>query len=637
MAVILFLLLLSPVASMGQEQAATSQGWSSYGGAPGGGQYSSLSQINKDNVANLEIAWVYRSGDVSDGKDGTAKTPLEVNPILANDKLYICTPFNRIVALDPGTGKEHWSYDPGLDIRNTYSKGSYCRGVAYWSEPESSNQQGTCSKRVFSGIGDGRLIAVDADTGKACQDFGNQGQINLNDFDYHGGGSISLASPPAIYKDVVIMGSTILDGEWANAPDGIVRAFDVRSGQERWNWNPIPEDLRDTIGGANTWAPISIDSKRGWVFLPTGSPSHDPYGVQRPDPLPYGNAVVVLNALTGEVVWSYQTLHHDLWDYDLPSMPALVEINHKGKKLEAVLQATKTGFLFVLDRSTGEPLFPVNKMKVAKSDIKDEKSSPTQPVPQSPPPFTGQTISADDAWGLTFWDTKQCRKKIQALRNEGLFTPPSINGSVLYPSTSGGSNWGGLAYDPESGLAVVNSTNIVMSQKLVPREGFEGSEEAKKKPGKAIAMMPGTPYIWVREFLASSFGIPCNPPPWGNLSAIDTSSGKIKWHIPFGSKPFGFGLFNTPTKWGSPNQGGPMITKGSLVFIGASLDSKFRAYDLTSGKEVWSAKLPAPGTATPMTYLHGENKKQFIVIAAGGYPTFDDKLSDTIVAFALAD
>lgn len=639
------ILLISNGYTLAQEQAdngpgfkipdSGTHGWPAYGGSPGGGQYSALSQINRDNVKNLQVAWIYHSGDVSDGTDGTAVTPLEVNPILANGKLYICTPFNRIVALDSGTGAEVWSYDPEIDKKNTYSKGSYCRGVAYWSESKTKDQDNTCSKRVLSGTGDGRLIAVDAITGRACADFGNNGQIDLNTFDYHGEGSISLTSPPAIYQDVVIVGSAILDGEWANAPDGIVRAFDVRSGRELWHWNPIPEHLRDTLGGANTWAPISIDSKRGWIFLPTGSPSHDPYGANRTESIPYGNAVVVLNALTGDEIWSYQTIHHDLWDYDLPSMPVLIEMNRNGGKVEAVLQATKTGFLFVLDRLTGRPLFPVEELKVPQTNVKGEKSSPTQPFPQAPPPFTPQTITADDAWGLTFWDKKQCRNKILALRNEGVFTPPSINGSVLYPSVSGGSNWGGLAYDPESGLAVVNSTNILMSQKLVHREGFEGTEDSQKKAGKSIAMMAGTPYIWIREYLASDFGIPCNPPPWGNLTAIDTFTGKIRWQIPFGRKPFGFGFFRTPKNWGSPNQGGPIITKGGLIFIGASLDSRFRAYDLYSGEEVWSAELPAPGTATPMTYLHSESKKQFIVIAAGGYPTFETELSDSIVAFAL--
>ena len=628
---VVFMSLLAPM-------APAQLGWPAYGGSPGGGQYSPFDLINRQNVEGLTVAWVYNSGDVSDGTDGTAVTPLEVNPILANGRLYICTPFNRIVALDPGTGTELWSHDPEIDKVNTYSKGSYCRGVAYWSESTTKNQEGGCNKRVLSGIGDGRLIAVDADTGRLCSDFGNDGQINLNTFDYHGEGSISLTSPPAIYRDVVIVGSTILDGVWANPPDGIVRGFDVRSGRELWSWNPLPEHLRDTLGGANTWAPISIDSKRGWVFLPTGSPSHDPYGLNRSEAIPHGNAVVVLDALTGDEIWSYQTLRHDLWDYDLPSMPALVELNRNGSKVEAVLQATKTGYLFVLDRLTGRPLFPVKEMQVPQSDVEGEESSPTQPVPQAPPPFTPQTIMADDAWGLTFWDKKQCRNRILALRNEGLYTPPGVNGSVLYPSDSGGSNWGGVAYDPESGLAVVNSTNVLRSQKLVPRKEFEASGDAQKTAGRSsVALMPGTPFVWLRETLVSDLGIPCNPPPWGSLTAIDTSTGKIYWQIPFGRKPFGFGLFRSPQKWGSPNQGGPIITKGGLIFIGASLDNRIRAYDLYSGEELWSAELPAPGNATPMTYLDSESNRQYIVIAAGGYPTFGTELSDAIVAFTLPE
>ena len=614
-----------------------SGGWATYGGAEGGGQYSSLDQINRDNISKLEQAWVYNSGDVSDGEDGTAKTPLEVNPILANDRIYICTPFNRIVALDPGDGTELWQFDPKIDRKNTYSKGAYCRGVAYWSDADPGKAKETCSKRVLSGTGDGRLIAVDANTGKLCSDFGDKGQIDLNSFDYHGEGTISQASPPAIYRDTVIVGSTIYDSKWANAPDGIVRAFDVRSGREIWNWNPIPEHLRDTVGAANAWAPLSIDSKRGWVFLPTGSPSQDTYGVNRTEALPFGNAVVVLDALTGELIWSYQTLHHDLWDYDLPSMPVLVNLNYAGKKVDAVLQATKTGFLFVLDRISGKPIYPVKEVRVAETDVKEEKSSPTQPMPVIPEPFTPQTIKPQEAWGLTYWDRKQCRKKLSSLRNEGLYTPPSLEGSVLYPSVSGGSNWGGLAYDPESGLAVINSTNVVTYQKLVPREGFESTEDAKKKFGKSISMMHGTPYISIREFLSSSLGIPCNPPPWGNLTAINTVTGKIQWQIPFGRKPMAFGLFHTPKNWGSPNQGGPIITRGGLIFIGASIDKRFRAYDLYSGEQVWSRKLPAPGTATPMTYLHKKNNKQYIVIAAGGYPTFGTELSDAIVAFTLSD
>ncbi len=607
-------------------------GWPTYGGQSSGTQYSGLDQVNLNNVQQLEIAWTFRTGEISDGTEGVDPTIYEMTPVFANNSLYSCTPFNHIVALDPGTGEQRWRFDPKKPVVGTYSGANYCRGVSYWQSENDEERNQSCGKRVFEGVGDGSLIAVDADTGKLCSDFGENGQIDLNKLDYKGEGSIALTSPPAIYKNVVIVGGTILDNKWKDTPDGIIRGFDTRTGKELWNWNPIPEHLSDQVGGANVWAQMSVDLERGWVFLPTGSPSYDVYGANRKEPIPAGNAVVVLNALTGEMIWSYQTVHHDLWDYDLPSMPTLATVARDGEKIPAVIQATKVGFIFVLNRLTGEPLFPVEERPFPQTDIPGEYSSPTQPVPVLPEPISSQYLTAEEGWGAAFLDKKECQGKLEKLRNEGLYTPPSLQGSILHPTFMGGSNWGGVAYDEASGLAVVNSSSMVASVTLVPRNEYD--PKIHKKPGVMVNELLASPYVLLREVLLSSLGAPCNPPPWGKLTAIDMNSGKTRWQIPFGRKEFG-SMIKTLPSWGSPNQGGPIITKGGLVFIGASLDNTLRAYNLQTGEEIWSSEVPAPATATPMTYEYGPEKRQYIVVAAGGHARLKTKLSDAIVAFTL--
>ena len=377
---------------------------------------------------------------------------------------------------------------------------------------------------------------------------------------------------------------------------------------------------------------MSVDQDRGWVFLPTGSPSYDTFGINRSESIPDGNAVVVLNASTGKKVWSFQTVHHDLWDYDLASMPTLATIERDGEAVEVVLQATKTGFVFVLDRDTGDPIFPVEERPVPQSDVEGESAAATQPFPLLPAPVTSQQVAADDAWGTVIVDRSGCREQLEALRNEGLFTPPSVSGSILHPSFLGGTNWGGIAYDAGTGLAVLNSSNLVSAVTLVPRATFDAEVHAPS--GTATYEMRGSPYIMTRRVLMSSLGAPCNPPPWGQLTAIDMSSGETRWQVPFGRVEFGAGI-KTLSSWGAPNQGGPIITKGGLIFIGASLDSKFRAYDLMTGEELWSATTPAPATATPMTYEYGPDNRQFVVVAAGGHGAFETKLSDAIVAYSL--
>lgn len=603
--------------------------WPSYGGDPTGTQYSSAKQITRKNVGDLTRAWVYHTGELSEGSETMDQTVHQVTPILANERLYLCTPLNNIVALDPQSGTELWRVDPGKAKTGTMYSSHVCRGVAYWESGNPNEKSQSCGKRVFQLAQFGTLMAVDADTGELCQDFADKGRLELNSLDYKGDGVLNATSPPAIFQDVVIVGGTVIDNKWKDSMDGIVRGFDVRTGKELWHFNPIPEHLSAQVGGANTWAPISVDPERGWVFLPTGSPSYDTYGVNRKDPIPFGNAVVVLNALDGEVVWSYQTVHHDLWDYDLASMPTLATVMHEGVQKEAVIQATKTGFVFVLDRLTGEPLFDVVEKPVPASDIAGEFASPTQPIPTLPKPVTSQSVTADDAWGALVFDKRECRNKLSQYRNEGIFTPPSIQGSILHPSFLGGTNWGGVAIDEQTGVAVLNSSNLVARVSLVPRDDYDdNSQEA----GVSDYEMNGAPFVMLREVLMSSVGAPCNPPPWGSLTAIDLNNGETLWSVPFGRVDFG-GPFDSLPAWGAPNQGGPIVTAGGLIFIGASLDSRFRAYDITSGEELWSTDVPAPATATPMTYVF--KGTQYVVVAAGGHGGFQTKLSDAIVAFAL--
>ncbi|NIB40553.1 pyrroloquinoline quinone-dependent dehydrogenase [Pseudomaricurvus alkylphenolicus] len=609
--------------------AESAIGWPTYGGQPSGTQYSSLEQIHRGNVDDLEVAWTYHVGENPGPGDDVDPVTYQVTPIIANGMMYLCSPFNNIIALNPGTGEEIWRFDPDKDPRDTFY-GHNCRGVSYWESEEASVREQRCGKRVFETVQNGFLLGVDADTGELCTDFGDQGRVNLNALDYKGSGKLYSASPPAIYKNAVIVGGGFHDNMYGDAIDGIIRAFDARTGKELWHWNPIPEHLSDKVGGANAWAPLSIDMDRGWVFLPTGSPSYDVYGTARTEPIPHGNAVVVLDALTGELVWSYQTVHHDLWDYDVPAMPTLVRVQRQGEVREAVLQPTKTGYVFLFDRETGEPLFEVKEIPVPSSDVAGEVNSPTQPVPTLPASVTSTQISMEDGWGAMLIDEWECESKLEPLRNEGLFTPPSVNGSVLHPSFLGGSNWGGIAYDAASGLAVVNSSNLVSSVTLVKRDEYD----KEKHPGSYYEMK-GAPYVMARNVLLSSItGAPCNPPPWGNLTAIDMNTGETRWRIPFGQVEL-FGPFKSPQAWGAPNQGGPIITAGGLVFIGASPDSLLRAYDLHTGELLWKGDIPAPAIATPMTYAYGEKPQQYVVIAAGGHDGFETVKSDAIVAFRL--
>ena len=394
----------------------------------------------------------------------------------------------------------------------------------------------------------------------------------------------------------------------------------------------VPEAMRDATGGADVWPPFTVDVETNRVFVPTGSPSPDSYGGNRLEPMPYANALLVLDGASGTPVWHQQLVHHDVFDYDLPAQPTLVDIQREGEVIEAVAQITKMGLVFVFDRATGESLFPIEEIPVPQSDLAEERTAPTQPRPVLPEPFSMQRLSEDDVFGLTFWDRAKCRESFRAARYEGPFTPPSTQGSLLFPGPGGGGNWGGVAYDPGRNLLIVKSQNIGFIFKLSSID----SEPIPSKFGTSALSRPviGTPYRVDGYRWLSPWGVPCSPPPWGELTAIDLATGETRWRIPFGQVSFGpFGWLKSPKAWGSPSVGGPMITAGGLVFIGATMDSRFRAYDVETGEELWRTSLPAPGMAVPMTYdLDG---RQYVVIAAGGHGRAGTKLGDALIAFAL--
>ena len=610
--------------------------WTYYGGDPGGSRYSPLTQINKSNVAELKAAWEYHTGDVSDGSDNRRKSEFETTPIVADGAMYLSTPFNRVVALDPETGREKWSFDPKIDLHAGYSEGLVNRGVTLWIDA-ARGEGDACHRRIFLATIDARLFALDAASGRACADFGAAGQIDLT----RGIANITRrceyeeTSAPAIAGDLVIVGSSIADNDRVDSPSGVVRAFDARTGSLRWSWNPIPETITPT-GAGNAWSTISVDNGRDLVIVPTTSPSPDYHGLKRPGDNKWADSVVALSAKTGEMVWGFQLVHHDLWDYDTAAQPVLAALRRDSDELPIVIAGNKTGNLYVLNRDTGAPVFGVEERPVPKSDAEGEEASPTQPFPLVPPPLVPQRLSADDAWGPTPEDRNACRTAMEKLRSEGIFTPPSVGGIIAFPGNLGGMNWGSGAFDLRRQVFVTNVNVFPMEVHLIPRDQYQESEKAAKEGRFRAEVSPqhGTPYGMSRRLLMSPSGAPCNPPPWGSLVAVDLAKGTIRWNVPLGTTA---DLFpNSPhVISGTPNLGGPIITAAGLIFIASAMDNYLRAFDIDTGAELWKGRLPAGGQATPMTYRLRPDGKQFVVIAAGGHGKIGTKLGDSLVAFAL--
>jgi len=591
--------------------------WQHYGADQSGTRYSAAAQVNRENVSRLRVAWTYRTGDVSDGSDGRAKSKFETTPILFNGSLYLSTPFGRVISLDPADGKARWSYDSEINLKVGYSEGLVSRGVSAW-EDASAARTAPCKRRVFLATIDARLIALDADSGKPCRDFGQQGQVELkNGIGRIDTGEYEMTSPPAVVNGVVVIGSSIGDNRRVDVERGTVRAFDAKTGALRWSWDPLP--AASVTGAANAWSSISADPSRDLVFIPTGSASPDFYGGERPGDDLFANCVVALRASTGKLVWHFQAVHHDLWDYDVASQPLLTTIKRDGKDVPVVVVNTKMGHVFVLDRETGKPVFPVDNRQVPKSDVAGETASPTQPFPMFPPPLYRQRLSSKDAWGSDDSEREACRQQMAGLRYEGIFTPPGLKGTMIYPGYIGGVNWGSAAADPARGIMTINVNDIAFWVRLIPRDEFRKQTDEVRRIYRDVqfSAQSGTPYVMARGAILSPKGTPCIAPPWGKTVAIDLNTGAIKWE-----SPGTFGL------------GGTIITAGGLVFTSATIDQKFRALDRDTGKELWSADLPAGGQATPMTYQLS-NGRQYVVIAAGGHGELPVKLGDFLIAYAL--
>ncbi len=598
------------------------QEWRSYGGDPGGMKYSPLDEINKTNVRQLKPVWVFDTGDYSDGKVYPGRSAFEGTPLMVDGILYISTSFHRLFALDPETGRTLWEFDPKFD-RATRVTLYQSRGVAFW--------QNGRTKRILMNDQQARLFSVDAMTGKLDRAFGDNGVVNLKTgmTENYPETPYGQTSPPAVCRDTVVTGAWVGDGE-PRGPAGDIRGFDVRTGREKWRFHTVPrpgefghqtwggKDSWKDRSGVNAWSLMSLDEARNTVFVPLTSPATDFYGGDRPGDNLFGDSVVALNCVTGERKWHFQTVHHNLWDYDLPSQPVLVTVRHNGKPVDAVAQATKTGFVFLLDRETGKPLFDVVERPVPKSPIPGEHSSPTQPYPVKPPPFARQSMTAAEMTTVTPESRAQCMEMIKDADVETkLYDPITEKLAVMFPGTNGGSNWGGGSFDPTTGTLYVNSMDVAGFLRLVKRPA--GSEIPYRNQGFGR--------FWDKNLY------PCQQPPWGSLTAIDLNKGEFKWQVRLGE--YDELTARGIPKTGASNLGGSIVTAGGLVFIGATNDLKFRAFDKDTGEELWMTRLPASIHATPMTYTGPKSGRQFVVVAVGGGNKYNKEFIGKLMAFAL--
>lgn len=619
-----------------------SDDWRAYGRTSAGTRYAPAAEITPANVHRLAVAWTYRTGDLPQAYPGnTAGYMFEATPLKVGDTLYLCTPHDIVIALEADTGKERWRHDPHIDTTGVYTLA--CRGVAYH---EASAAVPDCPQRILVATLDGRMIALDAATGAPCPGFGNGGEISLRE----GLGPIKpgyhlVTSPPTIIGDVAVVGGFVLDNMSTSEPSGVVRGFDARTGRQLWAWDAgRPEEAGPwragdsyTRGSPNAWSIFSADESLGLVYVPTGNATPDYYGGTRTAAMDrYSSSVVALEAATGELRWAFQTVHHDLWDYDVASQPVLVDLPVDGETVPALIQPTKQGEIFLLDRRDGKPLAAVEERPVPRGNVPGERYSPTQPASVGMPRLTPAPLTEEDMWGTTPLDQLWCRIEFRKLRYQGNFTPPGLDASLSWPGNNGIMNWGSVSVDESRQLMAVSSSYMPLLLQLIPRAQAPEGERITLDGAAAISPQIGTPYAvrTARPFL-SPLGVPCNAPPWGRLSVVDLKARKLVWQRPLGTSrdhaPFGIAV---P---GAFAQGGAVVTGGGVIFIGAALDNYLRAFDIASGEELWKGRLPAGGQATPMSYVSAKNGKQYVVIAAGGHQYMQTTLGDYVIAYTLPD
>lgn len=610
--------------------------WDSFHGQLNAQKYSPLTQITADNVGKLTKVWEFHTGDVSDGKGDTPATVWSATPIFANDTLYIGTPFDRLIALDPGTGKEKWHYDTKSSRKALTQPVLKNRGVSYWQAKNPVSGE-ACQKMVYMGTVDGKLFALDADSGKPCSGFANNGVLDLNQWNtVNAKYPLSVLQPPTVVGNHLLVGWAGKDWAYAEAPPGTVFSVNAQTGKLEWTFEAIPAEIRKRTGTANVWTHMSADEANGLVYLPVSSPSPNYWGGNRVDAIPLGTSTTALDINTGKVVWSRQWVHHDVRDYDINSAPTLMDITVDGKQIPALIQATKQGFLFVVNRLTGEDVWPIEERPVPQGDgsVQGEVLSPTQPFPTKPAPLLDQS-KKPEIWKLAdIVGGGQCSRLWDNLTYEGMYTPPTTKGegTLTYPDSAGGVQWGGVAFDPQKQIAIVNTSHIVQYVKLYSREDYDNAD---KDSGNESGFAPqeGAPY-GMRLLVASNWlGMPCWQPPFGEIVALDMHTGDVKWRRPVGaSQQYGFFM---PESWGSPTIGGPAVTAGGVIFIGASMDAKVRAYSVESGEELWSDQAEAPAVANPSVYEY--KGRQYVAFVAGGNTILKDQVGDQVVVYALPE
>lgn len=579
--------LLAPFVAHAQSPLVSD--WGHFGGDAFAQRYSQLTQIHRENVSELEVAWTYRTGEVGEGFASADAMEFEVTPVLAFGRLFLATPSSIVIALDPDTGAERWRFDPRVDRKRHYAS-AISRGVSVWQDP-TAPASALCGTRVFSSTLDARLLALDAATGKPCAGFGVDGAVDLRAGVPNAVlGQFFATSPVTVHADIVVVGAN-------GAP---VRAFDARSGAPRWSF--------DASQGSPTFAPITVDPARNIAYVPTGAGD----GTDR-----FSSSLLALDVRTGRPLWAQQLIRHDLWNYGLAAPASLVELELPNLSSPAVLQATKTGRLFIFDRETGRAVFPIRDRLAPRSNVREEQAALTQPIPDTPALAGVQPLTEADMWGLTVWDRSRCRDRLATLRNEGVFTPPDSRGSLVASGADGGIGWGGLAVDlkRQRVIAVVNRLPTIVTSRA----------KSSGEPGYDVTSEP---------FL-SPWGLPCTRPPWATLVNVDLRRNEIAWEVPLGSTRGVLPFWLPNRDFGQRAVGGPIATAGDLVFVAASGDGELRAFDIETGRELWSDRLPVAGYATPMTYRAGRDKRQYVVIAAGGRDTRGPTSGDYVVAYAL--